>query len=175
MSYSETWVWNRDDCVLEIIDSDGISVDFKSNGILYHSISIQHSQDNQHVWLYYDNTVVAQIMKDIPLVIWNSENDVYRTMTFFEPITEESYPRLYYQFTEVGYNGEPSATKQETPPEPEPTPTFNITTAKLTPRSVYTNEPFVISIGFQELVTWLLDNNDTFLIDADSNYILTGD
>jgi len=53
--------------------------------------------------------------------------------------------------------------------------TFDITTAKLTPRTVKTNEPFVISIGFQELVTWLLDRNEAFLVDTNMNYLLTGD
>lgn len=52
--------------------------------------------------------------------------------------------------------------------------TFNITTAKLTPRSVKTNEPFIISIGLQELVTWLLDKNEAFLVDANMNYLLAG-
>lgn len=53
--------------------------------------------------------------------------------------------------------------------------TFDITSAKLTPRSVTTSEPFVISIGFQELVTWLLDRNEAFLVDANMNYLLSGD
>ena len=53
--------------------------------------------------------------------------------------------------------------------------TFDITSAKLTPRSVTTSEPFVISIGFQELVTWLLDRNEAFLVDTNMNYLLSGD
>lgn len=53
--------------------------------------------------------------------------------------------------------------------------TFDITSAKLTPRSVTTSEPFVISIGFQELATWLLDRNEAFLVDTNMNYLLTGD
>lgn len=150
--FEETWVINQN-LVGEVRFNN--TIQFTSNGVSFNSFMV-------------DTTILGRIKYDT-VIVYTTEtlqwvNEAYRTVTFLEEPTETLLAWL-----------QANAVKQETPPEPEPTPTFEITTAKLTPRSVYTNEPFVISIGFQELVTWLIDRNEIFLIDVDSNYILTGD
>lgn len=109
---NETWVWNDGFYFSSGLLSDPITIDFESNGTTYHSIRADY--DN-HWFLYYDDTVVAQGTGDGYMFFkggkWDSY-EPYRKMIFSKPITEETCGQLYYQFTEGGYDGEPTAVKQ---------------------------------------------------------------
>lgn len=129
---NETWVWNDGFYFLSGLISAPITIDFESNGTTYHSI--RAGCDN-HWFLYYDDTVVAQGTGDGYMFFKGGKWDgyeSYRKMIFSKPITEETCEKLYYQFTEGGYDGEPTAVKQPSNIALQPSKTVEITANGIT-------------------------------------------
>ena len=134
---SETWVWDEGFYFLSGLLLDPITIDFKSNGTEYHSI--RAGTDAQHWYLYYDDTEAGQGTKDGGMFFDNGY-EPYRKMIFSKPITETSCEKLYYQFTEGGYDGESTATKQPPDVALQPSKSVEITangTTTVTPDVPY--------------------------------------
>lgn len=136
---SETWVWDEGFYFLSGLLLDPITIDFKSNGTEYHSIRAEYSTDAQHWYLYYDDTEAGQGTKDGGM-FFNNGYEPYRKMIFSKPITATSCEKLYYQFTEGGYDGESTATKQPSDVALQPSKSIEITangTTTVTPDVPY--------------------------------------
>lgn len=50
---------------------------------------------------------------------------------------------------------------------------MNITDTIITPNPVYTGSSIYISVAISDPETWLLDNQENFLVDTSGAYILT--
>ena len=76
--------------------------------------------------------MVAQGTKDGYMFFDEGNYKPYRKMIFSKPITEETCEQLYYQFTEGGYDGEPTAVKQPSNIALQPSKTVEITANGIT-------------------------------------------
>lgn len=129
---NETWVWDDGFYFSSGLLSDPIAIDFESNGTTYHSIRVGKVVGDSKPFLYYDDTLVAQSTKDGYMFFSEDNYKPYRKMIFSKPITEETCENLYYQFTEGGYDGEPTAVKQPSNIALQPSKTVEITANGIT-------------------------------------------
>ena len=51
--------------------------------------------------------------------------------------------------------------------------TMRVTGASVTPPTVFTGAQFIISVGIEELCSWLLDSSELFVTDSAGAFILT--
>lgn len=51
------------------------------------------------------------------------------------------------------------------------TKTMEISSASTTPRTVFTGEQFIVSIGVEDIITWMIERNENFMVSDDDYYM----
>lgn len=51
------------------------------------------------------------------------------------------------------------------------TKTMEISSASTIPRTVFTGEQFIVSIGVEDIITWMIERNENFMVSDDGYYM----
>lgn len=51
------------------------------------------------------------------------------------------------------------------------TKTMEISSASTIPRTVFTGEQFIVSIGVEDIITWMIERNENFMVSDDDYYM----